>query len=271
MPYLPVVCLAVVHGLSFLMPVGENMHIAVAARLFGWPLQTLPFHLACHAGTVLALLILLHREVGRLLQGAWQLLRGRWRPEAGLFVSLTLALLPIGVLRIAGLPSYVGDFGLGRVDYLATTGLVMAALMWLADRYSLAIRRIDHISPVDGVVLGIGQIAAFMPGAGLMPVSIILARLLGFERNDAARIAFLVALAAFAGELLLSGQQQYLAGALHPAADLAMSAGVALLAGLFAASVFLEWLKRRSLAPFALYRFLASAGVLVWWWFVYQR
>ena len=102
MPYLPVVCLAVVHGLSLLMPVGENMHIAVVTRLFGWPLQTLPFHLACHAGTVLALLILLHREVGRLLQGAWQLLRGRWRPEAGLFVSLALALAPIGVLRIIG-------------------------------------------------------------------------------------------------------------------------------------------------------------------------
>jgi undecaprenyl-diphosphatase len=271
LPYLPVVCLAVVHGLSFLMPAGENMHIALVPRLFGWPLQTLPLHLACHAGTVLALVIVLHREVGQLLQGTWQLLRGRWRPEAGLCVSLAIALLPIGVLRMAGLPDYIGAFGLGRIDYLAVTGLVMAALLWLADRYSLAIRRIDHISPLDGVVLGIGQIAAFMPGAGLMPVTLVVARLLGFERNDAARIAFLVALAAFSGELLLSGHELNLRDALRPMTDLALSAGVSLLAGLFAASVFLEWLKRRSLAPFAFYRLLASAAVLVWWHFIYQR
>jgi len=270
LPYLAVVCLALVHGLSFLLPVGENMHIAVLPRLLGWPPQSLPQHLACHAGTVISLVIVLRREVGRALKGAWQLVRGRWRPETGLFVSLTIALLPIGVLRALGAPNYVSSFGLGRIDYLAMTGIVMAALMWLADRYSLAIRRIEHMSPVDGLVLGLVQLLAFFPGTGLAPLSMTTARLLGFERPDAVRIAFLVALAAFAGEVLLSGSRLYLAGRLHPAAELAIAAAAAAAAGLFAASAFLEWLKRRSMAPFLAYRLLASAAVLVWFYMVFR-
>ncbi|MFI5021789.1 MAG: undecaprenyl-diphosphate phosphatase [Alphaproteobacteria bacterium] len=270
MPYLAVVCLALVQGLTFLIPVGENLHIAVLPRLLGWPLQSLPEHLACHAGTVIALVIVLRREVGRALKGVWQLLRGRWRPETGFFVSLTVALLPIGVLRALGAPDYVGSFGLGRIDYLAMTGIVMAALMWLADRYSLAIRRIEHMSPVDGLVLGIVQLLAFFPGTGLAPLSMTTARLLGFERPDAVRIAFLVTLAAFAGEVLLSGSRLYLAGTLHPAPELAIAAAAAAAAGLFAASAFLEWLKRRSMAPFLAYRLLASAAALVWFYMVFR-
>jgi undecaprenyl-diphosphatase len=219
---------------------------------------------------VISLVIVLRRELGRALKGAWQLARGRWRPETGLFVSLTIALLPIGVLRVLGAPDYVSSFGLGRVDYLAMTGIVMAALMWLADRYSLAIRRIEHMSAVDGLVLGIVQLLAFFPGTGLAPLAMTTARLLGFERPDAVRIAFLLALAAFAGEVLLSGSRLYLAGELHPAPELAIAAAGAAAAGLFAASVFLEWLKRRSMAPFLLYRLLASVAVLVWFYMVFR-
>lgn len=264
-----VVSLAIVHGLSFLLPVGENLHIAALPRLLGWPVQTLTQHLACHAGTVLALLFVLRREVGRLLRGLWQLCRGRWRPEGGLCLSLALALLPIGTLRVLGLPDYVGSFGLGRIDYLAMTGMAMAALVWLADRYSLAIRRIEHISPLDGLVLGIGQLVAFMPGTGLVPVAIMVARLLGFERPDAARIAFLIALAAFAGELVLSSGQLYREAAVALEPQLALAVAAAGLAGLAAAGFLLEWLKRRSLAPFQAYRFLASAAVLAWYYLVF--
>jgi len=270
LPYLPVACVALVHGLSFFLPVGENMHVAVVTRLFGWPLQTLPLHLACHAGGVVALLLLLYRDVGQLARGAWQLASGRWRPEGGRFVALALALLPIGALRLTPLADYISSFGLGRVDYTAMTGLAMAALLWLADRYSLAIRRIEHLSPVDGIVLGIGQLVAFFPGVGLIPISIALARLLGFEREHAARISFLIALVAFSGEVLLSGSRLYREGALAPAGELAVSAAASLVAGLLAGSVFLEWLKRRSLVPFALYRLLASAAVLLWWYFLFR-
>lgn len=270
MHYLPTVCVALVHSLSFFLPVGENMHVAVLTRLFGWPLQSLPLHLACHAGSVLALFFLLYGEVGQLALGAWQLASGRWRPEAARFIAFALALLPIGALRLTPFPVYISTFGLGRVDYVAITGMVMALLLWLADRYSLAIRRIEHLSPVDGVVLGLGQLVAFFPGVGLIPVSLVLARLLGFERDHAARIAFLVALAAFLGEVVLGGSRLYREGALAPWDELGISLAVALVAGLFAGSVLLEWLKRRSLTPFALYRLLSSAAVLLWWYFLFR-
>ena len=138
------------------------------------------------------------------------------------------------------------------------------------DRYSLAIRRLEHLSPVDGVVLGVGQLAIFFPGVGFIPVTIMLARLLGFERAHAARIAFLLALPAFAGEVLLSGSQLYREGALVPAGELVVSAVVSLIAALIAGGIVLAWLRRNSLLPFALYRLLASAGALLWWYFVFR-
>ncbi len=273
MPYLPVVCLAFVHGLSLLMPLGENLHMAVVPRLFGWPGFSPVQHIACHLGTVLALLIVLRGEVGQSLRGGWQLLRGRWRPEARLSVNLVIALLPIGALRVAGFADYVSRFGFGRIDYLALTGMAMALVMLLADRYSLAIRRIEHLSAVDAVVLGIAQLAAFMPGVGLIPLAMTVARVLGFERPDAARIAYLLALFAFGGEVLLSGARFYLAGSLAavPEASLALTVLVSALGGLFAAAVFLGWLERHSMTPFLVYRFIASAAALAMFPFILRH
>ncbi|MFI4987540.1 MAG: undecaprenyl-diphosphate phosphatase [Alphaproteobacteria bacterium] len=273
MPYLPVVCLAVAHGFTMLMPLGENLHMAVLPRLFGWPTVYMPQHIANHLGTVIALLIVLHREIGQALRGVWQLLRGRWRPEARLFVNLAIALLPIGALRLAGVAQYVSTYGLGRISYMAITGVAMAAIMLLVDRYSLAIRRVEHMSVVDAIVLGLAQLVAYMPGAGLVPVAITAARMLGFERPDAARIAFLMALGAFAGEVLLGGSQLYLAGELAPLAngELALSVVVSTLSGLFAAAIFLAWLERGSMTPFLVYRLLASAAALGWFLFVFPH
>lgn len=270
MPELTTVGLAVVQGLTLFIPVGENLHLAVLPRLIGWTPQSSAQHIACHAGTVLALVVVLRREVWRLFRGAWQLLRGRWGADAKLAASVALALAPIGLLRLAGVAEYVGSLGIGRFDHLAMTGIALGVLMWLADRYSLAIRRLEHVGPADALALGLAQVVAYLPGAGLAAVSMIAARLLGFERLDAARLALLIGLGAFTGEVVFGGAHLWRTHAPASGSDLALAAMSAFLAGLVAVGFLFDWLRRGSFAPFALYRVLAGVATLVWFNFIFH-
>ena len=65
-------------------------------------------------------------------------------------------------------------------------------LMLFFDSTCMTVKRIEHAGYGDALLLGCMQAAAFVPGVGRIAASIAIARLLGYERPDAARFAFLI-------------------------------------------------------------------------------
>ena len=145
---------------------------------------------------------------------------------------------------------------------LGWTMVGFGALLFLADRMGMTLRRIEHMSGGTALAIGLAQAIALVPGAGRIGVTMTAARLLGFERTDAARFAMLlgvVPVVAFVGwhSWTLSRTQGWAMGT-----EGAIAAGVAFVAALGAIAFLMRWLKRGSLAPFALYRLLVGAALL---------
>ena len=110
--------------------------------------------------------------------------------------------------------------------------------------------------------MGFAQALALVPGVSRSGATISAARVLGFERNAAARLSFLMALPVTLGAVILKVPKM-LSGGL----DTALIVGIvtAAVVGLLSIRVLFAWVRTRSYLPFVIYRFAFSALIVIVW------
>ncbi len=257
-----IVALAVVQSVTEFLPVGSEAHVAMASRVL--PLADLAESLMIpvHLGTVLAVLVYFHSELLAAVLGTYHLAIGRSGDNARLTVKLFVGSVPVIAVGAALILLDMQPDGETSLLMLGWTMVGFGALLFLADRMGMTLRRIEHMSGATALAIGLAQAIALVPGAGRIGVTMTAARLLGFERTDAARFAMLlgvVPILAFAAwhAWTLARTQGWTMGT-----EGAIAAGVAFVAALAAIAFLMQWLKRGTLAPFALYRLLIGAALL---------
>jgi undecaprenyl-diphosphatase len=192
---------------------------------------------------------LLRLATGRLDEG------GRL---AGLIVVGTLPVVAAGFLARDWIAA-----NLHGVAVVAWANIVFACLLWAADRYGLLLRRVQHMRLVEALVVGLAQVLALVPGTSRAGVTMTVARLLGYEREEAARFSLLLAIPAIAGAGLLIGVDLYQREALQLGREALLAAGISMLTALAALFLMMRWLRHASFQPFVLYR-LALGALLLW-------
>jgi undecaprenyl-diphosphatase len=256
----PIILLALAQGLGEFLPIGASGQLVLVPALTGWPDQGLAVDLGAHIGSLAAVMLYFWRDVGRTAGGLLRLLRGELDEGARLALQLLLASVPaIGLGAL--LQSRFGPH-LGGLTWVAGTTILFAVLLYAADRIGATFRRVEHMTFGLALIIGIAEAAAVLPGTGRTSIAMLMARLLGYERPDAARLAFLLSIPAIAA---IAGAEAYRLGAgpmlagLH---DAAFAALFSALAGLIAIAFLMRWLEIAGFAIFALYRILFGALLL---------
>lgn len=258
------VWLGIVQGLTEFLPVSSSAHLILVRELFGWEAGAaeVPFDVACHLGTLLAVLVYLRRDVVELAAAAPGALAGRGgdAPRTGRLILLaTLPVVPAGL------------FLSGEIEHLRGPGTAAAALaagaaaMLWADRGDTRTRRASSLSAVEAVVLGCAQAAALVPGVSRSGAIITVALLQGLSRPEAARFAFLLGIPAIAGGGLQAARMLGGDGLAAHGPVLLVGFAVSGVVGYLAVAGLLRYLARRSLAAFAWYRLAAAALLAVLW------
>jgi undecaprenyl-diphosphatase len=184
---LEALALGLLHGPVELVPVSSSGHVAGLPWLLGWEVagwdgaRRKQLEVALHGGTAAALLMLARpvRMRARLLLGA----------------TLPPALAGLALERWV-------EQRLGTPPTLAAGLLAGAAALVLADR-SPASRSERDADACDGLVLGLAQAVALMPGVSRSGATLAAARARGFDRADASRLSWEVALPVLAGATAL--------------------------------------------------------------------
>jgi len=159
------------------------------------------------------------RDVAAMLGGLSRLSRGRVDDGARLAFHLAIATLPalaIGFL----VQHFLGD-RLRSIEIVAWTMIGFGIVLYIADRVGLTVRRLEHMNGGQALIIGIAQTLAFVPGTSRSGITIVAARLFGYERAEAARFSFLLSIPAIAAAGLLEGYKIVQAGdwsQLHDAA-----------------------------------------------------
>ena len=262
--------LGLVQGATEFLPISSSAHLYAIPYLFGVNdplLSSLAFGAVIHLGTLAAVLVALRHDVTRLLIVALRTVSsgGRRRGEPSderLILAIIIGTIPAVLVGLAA-----GDLLEGAVRTpLVVAGAVTAGalLLWFAERVSSRERPLQSVGVIDGLMVGLAQALALIPGISRSGATISGGLLLGFRRDAAARLGFLLGIPAIAGAGTIE-----LRRLLESSEDLAARApllaiGVvsAFISGLFAIKLLFRILDGGSTRIFVAYR-LAFAAVLV--------
>lgn len=253
--------LAVLQGATEFLPISSSAHLVLPTLVLGWPDQGLAFDVAVHLGTLTAVVWYFRHDLLDLAVGALRGLReGRINDELREIAFLAVATVPAVV---AGLLMKDRMDALRTLPVIATTTLLFALLLWIADR---RVQR-DAAGSVRtwGVVLGVGlaQAVALVPGTSRSGITITAGLLLGLSRAAAARFSFLLSIPVIAGAALLQVLDLAASSEPVPWSLLAVATLVAALSAYACVALFLALIERIGLLPFVLYRLALGAVLLL--------
>jgi len=259
------VVLALIQAFTEFLPVSSSGHLILAPRIFGWGDQGLEFDIATNTGTLLAVVAYFRADVARIVRAGLASLRTRTlpTPEARLAWALALGTLPAAVVGLL-VKDWIATAARGW-QIVAINAVVYGALLLAADLVGRKRRGLDEFGVRQGVLVGCAQALALVPGTSRSGVTMTAALTLGYTREAAARFSFLLAVPIG----ILVGGKQLVDLALGvplgvPGRELAIGIAVSALAGYGVIAILIGWVRRRSLAVFAFYRFALAAVLAVY-------
>ncbi len=247
--------LGMVQGPTELLPVSSSAHISLVPFMAGWEWQELDpearksFEVALHAGTALALLISLRHEIADEFRD--------FDARRASVVALSFA-----PPAIAGLAFERRIETLGTPRATAAGLAIGAAAMAAADAMPRTRGRGDARA-VDGLLLGIAQALALIPGVSRNGATLTAARARAFDRAQANLLSRTVALPVITGAVALKGTRLAKRG-ITPGTGRALAiGGAAAFVSTLASQSLIRLVERdRALWPYAAYR-VALAGMVM--------
>lgn len=260
MPVLHLAVLALVQGVTEFLPISSSGHLILVPVLTGWPDQGLVMDVAVHVGTLGAVMVYFWRDLWSMIGGVLRF-PGESRDSgarlAGYVIVGTLPVIAAGYALNTVLPGGLRD---PRIIAWATLGFGL--VLYVADRFGMTFRRVEHIGLADAVIIGLAQVLALVPGTSRSGITMSAARLMGFERRDAARFSMLLSIPAILGAGTLKGLELYRAGDAELTAAALVGALMAFFAALLTIWGLMAWLRRATFTPFAVYRVILGVGLL---------
>ena len=269
MPILHAIVLGLVQGLSEFLPISSSGHLLLVPWLFGWnDFSSLSvekaFDVSLHMGTLVAALVYFRSDVNTYVREGVRLVVKRERPtnaEGRLAWLLVLSALPGAA--VGALFEKTIDEKLGKPALIAVSLIVFGLLLAYIDR-RVGERKIEQYSKRDAIIVGAAQVLALNPGTSRSGITMTAGRFLGFNRDTAARMSFLMSLPITGGAVAYKGLK-LLKDGVPSGLGVAMAVGVLTsgIAGWIAVWGTLKWVRTRSFTPFVVYRIALGVTVLV--------
>ena len=262
---LQAVFLGILQGLTEFLPVSSSAHLIVLPWLLGWEPLGITFDVLVHGGTLLALLIYFRKEWRQLARAPWKSASHTLsaKEPGALWITLVLGTFPAGIVG-----TLLGSAIERNLRTPFTTVLTLSGfglLLWWADRRGTQTRQLKHVSLQDGLLVGLAQALALVPGVSRSGVCLTAALMLGFSRADAARFSFLlgtpiIGLATVSGlyEVWQLPDQEALL-----LAPYVLGVIFSFTSGFVCIKFFLQFLQTRTCLSFVVYRLLLALFIFV--------
>ncbi len=258
--------MGIVQGLTEFLPISSSGHLIIVPWLFHWGgfIDTLPFTVALHAGTLAALLLYFREDWLRLVPAGLATVRDRsFRSDADRRLAwlLVVSTIPAGILGV--LLSDPIEYAIRQPTVVAILLVVAGGILWLADRWATGHRPLSQLTVPAALGIGLAQALALFPGVSRSGISIAASMFAGLDRQDAARYSFLMATPVTAGAVVFEGIKLVKGGEIiTQAGPLVVGILAAFVSGVIAISGLLRYLRSRSYNVFVVYRLVLAAVVL---------
>ncbi len=250
--------LGLLQGVTEFLPISSSGHLLVLHGLFGEVANSLSFDAVLHLATALALVIYFRND--------WLEMIVRWHRESRLRLVVISSIPAVfaGLL----LEHYIED-ALRSPLVVVVMLVFIGSLMWYAEKRWLNEGSIAGLNLKSGLLIGLAQAVALIPGTSRSGITIITGMRQGLSRKEAARFSFLLGAPITFGAGLIKFPDLLTQVAHGEASMNAILAAflVSFVAGLISIRWLLSYLENSSLRVFTIYRFLLASLVLLVFYF----
>jgi undecaprenyl-diphosphatase len=261
---LQAIILGLVQGATEYAPVSSSGHLILVPWIFDWSILGDPelnktFDVALHMGTLLGAVIYFRRDIVAYAR-AWLGSVHRRRistTDERLAWAIVIGTIP-GVI-VGALFADTIEQDLGQPWLIATMLAIFGVVLYVVDRVCGSDRTLDSIGPRTGLALGSAQALALQPGISRSGITMTAARLLGIEREAAARFSFLLSLPIIAGAGLFKGLDLLQSGFQGYGSQFFWGFVSSAVSGFLVIAWLLKYLRGHSFALFMWYRLAVAA------------
>jgi undecaprenyl-diphosphatase len=281
LPLIEAIVLGIIQGATEFIPVSSSAHLIIVPWLLGWNnpvLTSLPFDIALHLGTLLAVLVYFARDFISLIQAVIASIRERCigpDPQRRLAWFVLIGTVPgaiVGFLGESRIDALFHQPGVpirpGAMIVMAVIIAILGALLLLADRLARHQFDLRQLTFRQVLEIGLAQALAVFPGVSRSGSTITAGMAAGLKREDAARFSFLLSAPIIAGAGLKGVLEiaSGIRGGAIPAAEWAtFPVGIitAAITGYLCIRFMLRYLQNHRVDLFVYYRFALALLIVI--------
>ena len=267
MDILEILILGFVQGIAEFLPISSSAHLIIFRDIFGIGSgmsanMDLTFDIALHFGTLLSIGVFFFKDFIKMIQKGFT--KGVKDDDGKILWYLVAATIPaaiVGVLFEEAIENVV------RSNYVVIAFAlgVMGIIIYLADKFSKETKTIKKMTLKDAILVGCSQVFALIPGFSRSGTTIAAGRVLGLDRESAAKFSFFLSAPVVLGAVCL----QLIKGTTFSviAANLGtfiLGILVSFVIGLLCIKYLLKYLQKHNFKIFMIYRVVLAAVVLIY-------
>jgi undecaprenyl-diphosphatase len=267
MDWLIAIFLGALQGATEFLPISSSAHLRIAGLFLpGAEDPGATFTAITQIGTEIAVVVFFWRDIWRIVTKWFGSLSGKHSkddPDVKMGWLVIIGTVPI-VLAGVLFQDLIRDQW-RSLWITAVVLIVFGIILGLCDMLGRRVKTLETTTYRDGILIGLAQVLALIPGVSRSGATTSMGRALGYERPAAAKYAFFLAVPAVFGAGLYETAQ-----AISEPSSVGLGWGptiaatvVAFIVGIAVIRFLMDFISRRSFLPFVVYRIVLGALLLV--------
>jgi len=178
--------ISIIQGITEFLPVSSSAHLNLISNFFELQKESLMLNVSAHTGSLLAVLLFFKKEIID------------FGKNKKLFFRIVFASIPLFLFGYL-IVKYNLIFDLRTYKVIGWTTIVFGILLYFADKFDLDKKIENNFTTKNALIIGFFQVLALIPGVSRSGIIMTGARFLKFNREDSAKISFLMSIPALAG------------------------------------------------------------------------
>lgn len=266
MNILSVIILGVIQGIAEFLPISSSAHLIIFRDIFGIGAgmnqnMEFAFDIALHLGTLLAIAVFFFQDFIQMITKG--LTKGMKDQDGKILWYLIFATIPAAIVGLL-FEDVIENAIRNNYIIIGLALAIMGIIIYCADKYSKSDKSIKKMSLKDAIIIGISQVFALIPGFSRSGTTIAAGRLLGINREDAAKFSFYLSAPVVCGAVVLklldsttwtiiaANVSTFIIGIL-----------ISFIIGLICIKFLLKYLDNHNFKIFMIYRLIIAAIVIV--------
>ena len=244
-----VLILSLIQGVTEFLPISSSSHLILFSKLTNFQNQSLSLDVSLHIGSFLAVITFFYKDLIEFVK------------NKDLFIKILISSLPVMMLGFLLIQTDLIS-ELRNIKVIGWMTLLFGVLLYISDKFNMHKNIESDFTYKSALMIGFFQMISLVPGVSRSGITITAARLLKFNRYDAAKISFLLSIPTLAVVSIYGIKNIVSAENMNISFLNLFSILLSFVFSLITIKYFLQYIKSFSLDIFVIYRVILGIVIL---------